>query len=155
MPRIIPAHTEEYLETIRGLFGEYAASLPFALDFQGFTDELAALPGKYAPPDGALLLLADDSGGPAGCVALRPLADGVCEMKRLFVRPAGRGQGYGKLLVAAIIAAGRRLGYRSMRLDTVPSMAVAVSLYEALGFAPVEPYCHNPVPGAKFLEKKL
>ncbi len=156
MPRIIPAHTDECLETIRVLFGEYAASLPFALDFQGFGDELAALPGKYAPPDGALLLLLDDDGGePAGCVALRPLADGICEMKRLYVRPGCRGKGYGKLLADAIIAAARCRGYRGMRLDTVPGMDAAIAMYKALGFEPIEPYCHNPIPGTLFLEKTL
>ncbi len=156
MPRIIPAHTDEYLATIRVLFGEYAASLPFALDFQGFTDELAALPGKYAPPDGALLLLLDAGGEePAGCVALRPLTDGICEMKRLYVRPGCRGKGYGKLLADAIIAAARRRGYRGMRLDTVPGMDAAIATYKALGFEPIEPYCHNPIPGALFLEKAL
>lgn len=156
MPTIISVATPEHLETIRRLFGEYAASLPFALDFQGFADELAALPGKYAPPDATLLLLIDGDGAePAGCVALRPLDDGTCEMKRLYVRPACRGQGYGKLLADAVIAAARRLGYRGMRLDTVPGMDAAIAMYAALGFEPIEPYCHNPVPGAMFLKKTL
>ncbi len=154
MPTIIPATTPAHLETVRDLFGEYAASLPFALDFQGFQDELAGLPGKYAPPGGALLLLLDGAEA-AGCVALRPLAAGIGEMKRLYVRPACRGKGYGQLLADAVIAAARRRGYRSMRLDTVPGMDAAIALYAALGFTPIEPYCHNPVPGAMFLEKTL
>jgi putative acetyltransferase len=154
MPTIISVASSKHLDTIRVLFGEYAASLPFALDFQGFGDELAALPGKYAPPHGALLLLLGDEEA-AGCVALRPLGDGICEMKRLYVRPAHRGKGYGKLLADAIIAAARRLGYRAMRLDTVPGMDAAIAMYTALGFAPIEPYCYNPLPGTMFLELAL
>lgn len=152
--RIIAAATPEHLEAVRVLFGEYAASLPFALDFQGFAAELAVLPGRYAQPDGALFLLVDDA-GPAGCVALRPLADGVCEMKRLFIRPDRRGLGYGRLLADAVIAEARRIGYTRMRLDTVPGMDAAQALYTALGFAPIAPYCCNPIDGAMFLEKTL
>lgn len=155
MPHIISATTTEHLAVIRELFGEYAASLPFALNFQGFDAELAGLPGKYAPPEGALLILLDD-GGPAGCVALRPLAGkAICEMKRLYVRPDRRGRGYGRLLTAAILDAARRLGYRRIRLDTVPGMDAAIALYESLGFSPIEPYCINPIAGTMFLEKEL
>lgn len=155
MPHIVPAHTAEHLAAIRELFGEYAASLPFALDFQGFDVELATLPGKYAPLDGALLLLLDGD-GPAGCVALRPLAgEGLCEMKRLYVRSDRRSKGYGRLLAEAVLVAARALGYRRIRLDTVPGMDAAIALYGSLGFVSIAPYCHNPVPGAKFLEKVL
>ncbi len=153
-PRIVPVTTPGHLAAVRSLFGEYAASLPFALDFQGFAVELAGLPGKYAPPAGALLLLVD-AAGPAGCVALRPLGEGVGEMKRLYVRPGRRGQGYGRLLAEAVVDEARRRGYRSLRLDTVPGMDAAITLYAALGFTPIPPYCENPVPGAMFLEKLL
>lgn len=154
MPKIIPATTKEHLTLAGSLFSEYAAALPFALDFQGFAAELAELPGKYAPPGGTLLLLLVDD-VPAGCVAVRPLTRDTCEMKRLYIRPAYRGKGWGRLLATAGCDAARRLGYRLMRLDTAPGMAAAISLYTNLGFKPIPPYCHNPVPGAMFLEKDL
>ena len=142
------------LAEIRTLFEEYAASIGVDLCFQGFAEELAGLPGAYAAPSGRLLL-ARVLGTPAGCVALRRLTPELCEMKRLYVRPAFRGTGLGRRLAEAVIGAGRSLGYAAMRLDTLATMASARVLYESLGFRPITPYRHNPVPGAEFLELRL
>jgi ribosomal protein S18 acetylase RimI-like enzyme len=138
------------VEEVRLLFREYAASLPFALDFQDFDREVAGLPGAYAPPRGALLLARE-----AGCAGLRPIDETTCEMKRLYVRPSVRGMGLGRRLAEAVIAEARRLGYARMRLDTVPGMGPAQSLYERLGFREIAPYRPNPIPGARFLELEL
>ena len=139
---------------VRCLFEEYAASLGVDLCFQGFEKELAGLPGAYARPQGRLLLaLQDDQ--TAGCVALRALDPGVCEMKRLYVRPDFRSHGIGKVLVDRIIQEARQAGYRHMRLDTLPSMAAALVLYRRLGFREIAPYYKNPVKGAVFLELQL
>jgi ribosomal protein S18 acetylase RimI-like enzyme len=154
MIRIRPAETEQDLATIHTLFREYAAQLGFDLDFQDFERELAELPGAYAPLTGALLL-AEDEEGAAGCVALRPFAPHVCEMKRLYVRPTLRARGAGRALASAIIQAARAVGYRAMRLDTTPSMTRAIALYRSLGFREIEPYRPNPIPGAIFMELTL
>lgn len=147
--------TPSDLPTIRALFSAYAASLNFSLCFQDFSRELDELPGRYAPPRG-LLLLATHNSTPAGCVALRPLDDATCEMKRLYVRPEARGHGLGRALANRLIDDARALGYARMRLDTVPSvMASAVAMYRGLGFREIEPYCENPVPGALFFELNL
>ena len=142
------------IQAARKLFQEYAASLESSLCFQGFDEELEGLPGKYAPPAGRLLL-AFQGQAVAGCVALRPLEQGTCEMKRLFVRPAYRKSGVGRLLTERIIQEARESGYRRMRLDSLPHMKPALQLYRQLGFQPIAPYTTNPIAGAVFLELQL
>lgn len=142
------------MEEARKLFQEYAASLDFSLCFQGFEQELAGLPGNYAPPKGRLLL-AWESGQAVGCVALRKLKDGIAEMKRLYVRPGHRGERIGQKLVLTAIDQARAAGYGRIRLDTLPSMEQAIALYQSLGFKQITPYRHNPLPGALFMELNL
>ena len=142
----------------RELFGEYARSLQIDLAFQDFEAELAALPGEYAPPGGALLLaFADDT--LAGCGAMRPLPDvdhaNACEMKRLFVRPAFRGFGLGRVMAQALIDRAASAGYSSMLLDTLDDMASARALYASLGFEEVAPYYFNPIAGAHYMKVQL
>ena len=144
----------EDLDEARRLFEEYAASLGFDLGFQDFDRELRELPGEYASPRGALLL-ARTSDGTIGCVAVRPLATDVCEMKRLYVRPGRRGAGAGRALAEAAVRVARERGYARMRLDTVPSMEAARALYADLGFREIAPYRHNPIAGTAFLELEL
>lgn len=151
---ILQAETPDHLQEARLLFEEYAASLGFGLDFQDFEAELAGLPGAYSPPRGRLLL-AFHEGRTAGCVALREIEEGVCEMKRLYVRPDFRALRIGRALAEAVIAEAREIGYLSMRLDTVPSMGRAQDLYRTLGFREIPPYRFNPVPGTAFLELRL
>ena len=142
------------VQAARELFAEYAASLDVDLGFQGFDDELEGLPAGYTSPTG-VLLLANTSAGTVGCAAVRQLEGDACELKRLYVRPAGRGAGLGRELTEHAIAAARQLGYRRMRLDTLPSMQTAYALYRELGFAEIEPYRFNPVPGTRYLELDL
>ncbi len=153
--RIFQANTQDDIENARALFEEYAAGLGISLCFQNFDRELANLPGDYAPPDGRLLLAVEDD-QLAGCIALRKLEPGVCEMKRLFLRPAYRGRGLGSVLVKSIIDEARKLGYTRMRLDTLPGrMDQAIALYRSIGFVEIQPYYENPVEGAKFMELEL
>ena len=151
---ICQAVTPEQMALTRTLFEEYAEWLGVDLCFQGFAAELAGLPGLYARPQGRLLLALTGAEA-AGCVALRPREDGICEMKRLFVRPAFRGQGLGKLLVEHIVAEARAIGYQKIRLDTLPSMQAAIRLYETLGFDRCAPYYETPLPDTVFMELRL
>ena len=152
--RIIAAHSAEHLASARQLFQEYAAALGIDLCFQNFGAELANLPGKYAPPDGRLFL-AQAEDGFAGCVALRKIADGICEMKRLYVRPEFRKRGAGRVLANSVINAAREIGYEAMRLDTLSSLITAIALYESLGFRSIPAYYANPNPEVVFMELKL
>ena len=152
---IAPVAAAVDLDDARALFRAYAASLPVDLGYQDFAAELAALPGKYAPPAGVLLLARDRLGAPIGCVGLRPLAGGVCEMKRLYVDPAARGLGLGRALMDAVVAAAAAHGYRDIRLDTLPTMTAAIAMYRDAGFEPVAPYYDTAPAGTIFLGRRL
>jgi putative acetyltransferase len=153
------ASSEDQIVLARELFLEYAKALSVDLRFQDFTHELQELPGKYAPTAGRLLLAHyNDSYANArlaGCGALRPLSAEICEMKRLYVRPEFRGRSIGRTLTHSLITAAREIGYRAMRLDTLPEMREAHKLYEELGFREIAPYCANPVEGVRYLELDL
>jgi ribosomal protein S18 acetylase RimI-like enzyme len=154
--KIEPVRSAEDLKATMALFDAYAISLGVDLSYQNFVTEMAAMPGKYAPPKGELLLARDKSGAAIGCVGLRPLPEeGCCEMKRLYVSPEGRGLGLGRALAEAIIADAGRIGYRQMRLDTLPSLATAIALYRKIGFVPIPPYYDTPIAGTIFLSLKL
>jgi GNAT superfamily N-acetyltransferase len=155
MIEIIRAETPEEIELARALFREYEAWFGLALCFQNFDEEVAALPGKYAAPDGRLFLaLAGET--LAGCIALRKLEEGIGEMKRLFVREDFRGQRIGILLIEKLIEEARKIGYQKIRLDTYPpKMAKAVRLYQSYGFRQIEPYYHNPYGETLFMELSL
>jgi GNAT superfamily N-acetyltransferase len=147
---IRPARSDADIAAARELFLEYQAWSGVDLCFQGFAAELASLPGPYAPPRGRLLL-AERGREIAGCIALRPLDGERCEMKRLFVRPEHHGLGIGRLLVTALLAEAKAIGYRAMVLDTLPKMQAAQQLDESLGFRDIEDYTANPIPGARWL----
>jgi ribosomal protein S18 acetylase RimI-like enzyme len=153
--RIIQAETSEDLQHVRELFAEYVEWLGINLCFQNYEKELAELPGDYAPPTGRLLLAYEDK-EVAGCIALRSLGDGVCEMKRLYVRPGFRGERLGWKLVELVLDEARKIGYERIRLDTLPGkMDRAIAMYRTLGFKDIDPYYHNPVTGAAFMELVL
>lgn len=154
MLKILEVDTPERLEAARTLFEEYAASLGFHLCFQDFDEELAHLPGDYAPPRGSLLLAMYED-RVAGCVGLREISDDVCEMKRLYVRPDLRGLGIGRALTETVIEQARKIGYAFMRLDTTPAMKEAKSLYASLGFEEIRSYRCNQMEGVESLQLKL
>jgi putative acetyltransferase len=144
----------DQVSVIRALFAEYGQSLGIDLSFQDFQKELETLPGKYSPPDGTVIL-AYHQGAPCGCIALRRIDESTCEMKRLYVRPDKRGLGVGRDLVRRILEEARARGYAAMRLDTLPVMKSAVSLYRRFGFHEIAPYIFNPIPGALYMERDL
>jgi len=153
---VLPADGQADLADAADLFRAYAAALPVDLGYQGFEAELAGLPGKYAPPSGALLLARTPSGEAIGCVALRPIEAGrVCEMKRLYVTPAARGLGLGRALIRAIVDQARTAGYGEMRLDTLPTMHAALAMYARAGFTQIGAYYPTPVEGTSFLAMRL
>ena len=164
MVNIVHAVSSAHIEIARELFREYERSLGVDLCFQGFEQELANLPGAYAPPKGRLLLAIDDESGggmraererAVGCVALRPLGEVLCDMKRLYLRSTVRRRGVGRMLAERIIDEARAIGYRAMRLDTLPMMNDAIALYHRLGFEKIEPYYPNPVAGTLYMERRL
>ncbi len=152
---ITAARTPDDIAAVRRLFQAYARSLDFSLCFQDFDEELAGLPGKYAPEARGALLLAKRNGEAVGVVGLRDLGDGIAEIKRLYIDPAGRGHNFGRALTDAVLAEAHRFGYRAVRLDTFPSMVAANRIYDSLGFRDIPPYYDNPLPGARYRELEL
>jgi putative acetyltransferase len=152
---LTPAITTDHIATIRTLFTEYQSWLNFSLCFQGFDQELALLPGKYSKPHGRLYI-AEYDGAIAGCIALRPMDEqGICEMKRLFVREEFRGKGIGKILAEQVVTDATEIGYHTMRLDTLQRMETARSLYATLGFVIIPAYYNNPMDEVVYMELKL
>jgi GNAT superfamily N-acetyltransferase len=153
---LAPALALADLDAVRALFRAYAASLPVDLGYQGFEDELAGLPGVYASPEGLLLLARAPDGSPLGCGAFRAMKAGEgCEMKRVYIAPSARGLGLGIAMVEALMAQARLAGYRTIALDTLPSMIEAHRLYAKLGFTPIAPYYDTPIDGTVFLGRAL
>ena len=151
---LVEVHAELHLGLVRELFREYVDSLGFELDFQDFGREFDELPGEYAPPEGRLFLALVDREA-VGCIALRRIDSETCEMKRMYVRPRFRGRGIGRHLAVTAVRAARDIGYARMRLDTVPGMDAAISIYRSLGFREIEPYRYNPIEGAIYMELEL
>jgi len=154
MIEIVEANTKILIAKVKELFLEYSESLGFDLSFQNFDAELDNFPVQYSPPTGSLFLALSQN-LPIGCVGMRYFEDGICEMKRLFVKPNFRGKRVGRLLAEAAVKAGKNLGYERMRLDTLPTMKKANHLYRSLGFVEIEPYRYNPIEGARYLELNL
>ncbi len=154
MPRVAEAVSAADVDLARSLFQEYQRAIGVDLCFQAFGEELRTLPGAYARPRGRLLL-AMEGEEPAGCGALRPIAPGIAELKRMWVRPAFRGRGLGRAIAEALLAAAREEGYRAARLDTLPSMREAQALYRSLGFRDTAAYYDNPLPGVVYMELRL
>lgn len=150
MPTIRPAVFPSDLAAVVEIFTEYVRSPSVSLDFQGYAEEFASLPGKYAPPEGRLLL-AVERDRVLGCAALRKVDDRICEMKRLYVRPEARGMALGRSLAEAIVKEARAAGYAEMRLDVLPEFEAARQVYRSMGFVPADAVSHNPIPGTAFL----
>lgn len=153
--RIDPVRSDEDLKATIDLFYEYTKWLDMDLSFQNYAEEMAGMPGKYAPPHGELFLARNVEGEAVGCIALRPLSEEACEMKRLWVRDSAKGSGLGKALAATAIETGKALGYRRIRLDTLPRMVAALKLYRSLGFSDIEAYYTSPIADMHFLELDL
>ena len=154
MIEYVTAITPEHLAHIRDLFTEYVDSLGFQLDFQNYEKEFNELPGEYAPPDGRLIMTLEGQMA-VGCIALRKLDEKTCEMKCMYVRPEYRGRGIGRRLAEILIDESRRIGYTTIKLDTIATMKEAIALYRSLGFRKTRPYRYNPVKGATFMELRL
>ena len=154
MLKIIEAKSKEQIEIVCDMFKEYAEYLQIDLDFQNFNEELASLPGDYSSPFGSILL-AYFNNNLAGCVALRKYNKKICEIKRLYVKKNYRSLKIGRKLTQEIIDKARIIGYKSIRLDTLPTMKKAINLYLSLGFSEIKPYRHNPIEGARYFELKL
>ena len=152
--RIVEAAWPDDRDTVVAMFREYASSIDTDICFQGFEEELASLPGKYSSPAGCVLLIFVNE-DLAGCGAMRPLSEGICEMKRLYVRPSFRGRALGKALAEALIMKARQVGYQEMRLDTLSTMMAAQKLYAMLGFKPTAAYYNNPIAGTVYMELTL
>jgi len=150
----IRVRTDEELKKAEELFREYADNLEIDLGFQNFDEEVENLPGRYAPPDGELLLAVYEN-AIAGCAAVRKIDEDVCELKRLYVRNEFRGKKIGKKLLKEIIKTAIKIGYKRMRLDTLPIMKSAIQLYKSVGFKEIKPYIFNPIAGAKYMELDL
>src|SRR5512137_1181260 len=151
---VLSASDTEALGHVRQFFRSYAGWLGVDLSFQKFDEEMASLPGAYAPPQGRLFY-AENKGQPAGCVGVRPFSEGVCEMKRLYVEPQHRGSGIGRDLALAAIKSAKQLGYRKILVDTLPAMRIAVKLYRELGFHDAPAYYPTPLEGTIFLALDL
>ncbi|HEX9901556.1 MAG TPA: GNAT family N-acetyltransferase [Acidobacteriota bacterium] len=151
---IVLARSKDDYALAKALFLEYAGDIGLDLSFQDFDRELAGLTAQYGPTEGGILLLSVE-GRPAGCVAVRRFEKDIAELKRMYVRPASRGQGFGRRLGEEALALARRLGYQAIRLDTLLSMGEALALYRSFGFVEIEPYRFNPVLGAKYFELRL
>ncbi len=151
---IVEPGDDTRIEAARGIFAEYQRELGVDLCFQSFEEELATLPGKYSPPEGVLMLLYDE-GCPVACGALRPLEDGICELKRIYVRPEARRKGIARAISQVLINMAQQLGYQSVRLDTLRRLPGAVDLYTSLGFSEIEPYNFNPEPDIVYMERHI
>jgi GNAT superfamily N-acetyltransferase len=155
MANIRAARFPADLAAVRGLLWEYAANPDVAVCVEDFATELSGLPGEYGPPRGGMIVAAGDDEVPIGCVALRAIDDATAEMKRLYLSGAARGQGLGRALVEAVVDLARDLGYRAIRLDTLPTQRAAQGIYDSIGFVDIPAYRHNPVAGTRFLELRL